>query len=53
MLQSTSELSYTRSLSIKANDNNYNQEVRGGGGGAGAAGRKVKNLSKVKKSKIG
>ncbi len=52
MLRTTSELSDARSLNIRANDNNYNQEVKGDGSGAGADGRKVKNLSKAKKSKI-
>ncbi len=33
-------------------DNNYNQEVWGGGAGVSAVGRKVKNVPKGKKSKI-
>ena len=52
ILRTTSQLSDACSLSIRANDNNYNQEVGGGSGGAGAAGKKVKNPSKAEKSKI-
>ncbi len=52
ILWTTSELLDARSLSIRANDNNYNQEVEGGGDSGGAVDRKAKNLSKAQKSKI-
>ena len=47
ILWTTSESSDVCSLSIRANDNSYNQEVEGSGGATGDAGRKVKNLSKA------
>ncbi len=41
ILRTTSESSDARSLSIRANDDNYNHEVGGSGAGDGAAGRKL------------
>ncbi len=52
ILRTTSESSDARSLSIRANDKSYGQEVEACGGGVDAAGRKVTHLSKDKKSKI-
>ena len=52
ILRTTSESSDAHSLSIRANDKSYGQEVEACGGGADAAGRKVKHLSKDEKSKI-